>query len=90
VSLLQRQVLEPIFGILDPRTSQAIGFVGGIRGTAELRRGVDSGQYGCAFSMRPTGIAELLEVADAGGIMPPKSTWFEPKLRDGLFSHVLA
>ena len=87
VTLLQKYVLEPIFGIDDPRTSQRINFVGGIRGGAELERLVNSGQYACAFSMFPTSIEDLMAVADAGGIMPPKSTWFEPKLRDGMFCH---
>ena len=89
VTLLQKFVLDPIFGIDDPRTSQRIQFIGGIRGTAELEKLVDSGQGACAFSMYPTGIEELMAIADAGGIMPPKSTWFEPKLRDGMFSHLL-
>jgi uncharacterized protein (DUF1015 family) len=89
VSLLQKHVLEPIFGITDPRTSKRINFVGGIRGTAELEKLVNSGQYACAFSMHPTGIEDLMSVADAGGIMPPKSTWFEPKLRDAMFSHFI-
>lgn len=89
VSLLQRQVLGPLFGIDDPRTSKRIHFVGGIRGTAELSRLVDSGDYACAFSMFPTRMEELLEIADLNGIMPPKSTWFEPKLRDAMFCHLL-
>ena len=89
VSLLQTHVLAPVFGINDPRTSDRIQFVGGIRGTGELERLVDSGEYACAFSMFPTGIADLMAVADAGKIMPPKSTWFEPKLRDGMFCHLL-
>jgi uncharacterized protein (DUF1015 family) len=89
VSLLQNHVLAPVFGIDDPRTSQRINFVGGIRGTAELEKLVNSGEYACAFSMYPTGIEELMAIADAGGIMPPKSTWFEPKLRDGMFCHMI-
>ncbi len=89
VSLLQSEVLEPLFDIQDPRTSQRIAFVGGIRGTAELEKLVDSGEFACAFSMFPTGIEDLMEIADAGGIMPPKSTWFEPKLRDAMFCHLL-
>jgi len=89
VSLLQDHVLEPIFGIDNPRTSHRINFAGGIRGTGELEKLVNSGEYACAFSMYPTGIDELMAIADAGGIMPPKSTWFEPKLRDGMFSHLL-
>ena len=89
VSLLQDRVLSPLFGIHDPRTSKRINFVGGIRGTAELERLVDSGEYVCAFSMNPTSIQDLMDIADQGGIMPPKSTWFEPKLRDAMFSHML-
>ncbi len=89
VTLLQKYVLDPIWGIADPRTSNRIHFVGGIRGTAELERLVNSGEYACAFSMFPTGIEDLMTIADVGGIMPPKSTWFEPKLRDGMFCHLL-
>jgi uncharacterized protein (DUF1015 family) len=89
VELLQNHVLAPVFGIENPRTSNRIHFVGGIRGTAELEKLVDSGAYACAFSMFPTGMDDLMAVADAGGIMPPKSTWFEPKLRDGMFCHML-
>ncbi|MBI5802972.1 MAG: DUF1015 domain-containing protein [Verrucomicrobia bacterium] len=87
VTLLQKLVLDPIFGITDPRTSKRINFVGGIRGTVELEKLVNSGDYACAFSMFPTSIVDLMEIADAGGIMPPKSTWFEPKLRDAMFCH---
>ncbi len=87
VSLLQERVLSPILGIGDPRTDERIDFVGGIRGTAELERLVDSGEFKVAFSMYPTTVAELMDIADAGSIMPPKSTWFEPKLRSGLFVH---
>ncbi len=89
VTLLQKYVLAPIFGIDDPRTSKRINFVGGIRGTAELEKLVNSGEYGCAFSMFPTSILDLMTIADAGGIMPPKSTWFEPKLRDAMFCHTI-
>jgi len=89
VSLLQSQVLSPVFGIGDPRTSQRINFVGGIRGPAELEKLVNSGEYACAFSLFPTSIDDLLTIADAGGIMPPKSTWFEPKLRDAMFCHLI-
>lgn len=89
VSLLQTEILAPLFDIQDPRTSKRISFVGGIRGTAELEKLVDSGEFACAFSMFPTGIEDLMDIADAGGIMPPKSTWFEPKLRDAMFSHLL-
>src|SRR5262245_39252314 len=89
VTLLQKFVLDPIFGITDPRTSKKINFVGGIRGTAELEKLVNSGEYACAFSMFPTSVEDLMAIADAGGIMPPKSTWFEPKLRDAMFCHML-
>jgi len=89
VSILQHQVLDPILGIDDPRTSKRIDFVGGIRGLGELERRVNSGEMAVAFSMYPTSIEELMAIADAGKIMPPKSTWFEPKLRDGLFVHFL-
>jgi uncharacterized protein (DUF1015 family) len=89
VTVLQRQVLAPMFGIDDPRTSKRVNFVGGIRGTAELEKLVDSGEYACAFSMFPTSIEDLMSIADAGGIMPPKSTWFEPKLRDAMFCHMI-
>ncbi|MBR6471767.1 MAG: DUF1015 domain-containing protein [Victivallales bacterium] len=86
VSLLQNQVLQPVLGIENPRTDKRIDFVGGIRGTAELERRVNAGEA-VAFSMYPTSLEQLMDVADANGIMPPKSTWFEPKLRDGLFTH---
>ena len=89
VTLLQKYVLGPLLGIDDPRTSQRIQFVGGIRGTAELEKRVESGAGACAFSMFPTGIEDLTAIADAGGIMPPKSTWFEPKLRDAMFCHLI-
>ena len=89
VTLLQKQILAPVFGIDDPRTSKRINFVGGIRGTAELEKLVNSGEYACAFSMFPTSIEDLMSIADAGGIMPPKSTWFEPKLRDAMFCHLI-
>ncbi len=89
VSLLQDRVLGPILGIADPRTDHRIDFVGGIRGTAELERRVRSGEMALAVSMYPTTLDQLMAVADAGEIMPPKSTWFEPKLRSGLFVHEL-
>jgi len=89
VTLLQNYVLAPIFGIEDPRTSKRLNFVGGIRGAVELENLVNNGQYACAFSLSPTGIEDLMAVADAGGIMPPKSTWFEPKLRDAMFCHMI-
>jgi uncharacterized protein (DUF1015 family) len=89
VTLLQKYVLDPILGIDDPRTSKRIQFVGGIRGTGELEKLVRAGEAACAFSLFPTSIEDLMKIADAGGIMPPKSTWFEPKLRDAMFSHLL-
>lgn len=89
VTLLQKFVLAPIFGIEDQRTSQAIHFVGGIRGASELEKLVNRGEFFCAFSMFPTSIEDLMTIADADGIMPPKSTWFEPKLRDGMFCHMI-
>jgi uncharacterized protein (DUF1015 family) len=89
VSLLQERVLAPLLGIGDPRTDQRIDFVGGIRGTAELERRVRSGEMAIAFSLYPTTMEQLMAVADAGCVMPPKSTWFEPKLRSGLFVHTL-
>ncbi|MEP7227843.1 MAG: DUF1015 family protein [Gemmatimonadales bacterium] len=87
VSLLQDQVLGPILGVGDPRTDKRIDFVGGIRGTAELERRVKSGEMAIAFSLYPTTVDQLMAVSDAGAVMPPKSTWFEPKLRSGLFVH---
>ena len=87
VSLLQDQVLGPILGVGDPRTEKRLDFVGGIRGTAELERRVNSGEMAIAFSLYPTTVDQLMAVSDAGAVMPPKSTWFEPKLRSGLFVH---
>ena len=89
VSILQKNVLTPILGIDDPRTSDRISFVGGIRGLKELERLVDGGKA-VAFAMYPTGLDELMAIADTNNIMPPKSTWFEPKLRSGLFIHKLS
>lgn len=89
VDVLQTAVLEPMLGIKDVRTDKRIDFVGGIRGTKELERLVDSGAYAVAFSLYPVSVRDLMRIADEGGIMPPKSTWFEPKLRDGLLSHLL-
>jgi uncharacterized protein (DUF1015 family) len=89
VSLLQDRLLAPILGIGDPRTDKRIDFVGGVRGLAELERRVASGRDAAAFAMRPTRMEQLMAVADANRLMPPKSTWFEPKLADGLLSHVL-
>jgi uncharacterized protein (DUF1015 family) len=89
VEVLQRSILEPILKIGDPRVDKRIDFVGGIRGTAELERLVTSGRAAVAFSMFSVSVADLMAIADAGGIMPPKSTWFEPKLRDGLLVHLI-
>ena len=89
VSVLSEQILGPILGIADLRRDKRIDFVGGIRGLPELERRVNSGEMAVAFAMFPTQMHELMSVADAGQVMPPKSTWFEPKLADGLVSHVL-
>ena len=89
VSLLQDGLLEPLLGVVDPRTDKRIDFVGGIRGTGELERAVSTGSAAVAFSMAPVTVDQLMAIADAGSIMPPKSTWFEPKLRDGLLSHLI-
>lgn len=89
VSILQNQLLQPILGIDDPRTDKRIDFIGGIRGLGELERRVKAGMA-AAFSMHPTGIDDLMDIADAGQVMPPKSTWFEPKLRSGIFVHKLS
>jgi uncharacterized protein (DUF1015 family) len=89
VSILQNHLLAPLLGIDNPRTDQRIHFVGGIRGNDELVKLVDSGEYAVAFALHPTSIRELIELADQEHIMPPKSTWFEPKLRSGLFVHLL-
>ena len=89
VSLLQDNLLAPILGIGDPRRDERIDFVGGIRGLGELERRVDGGEWRVAFALYPTTMEMLMAVADAGEVMPPKSTWFEPKLADGLVSHVL-
>ena len=90
VSILQNNLLHPILGIGDPRTDKRIDFVGGIRGLNALCERVDSGEMAVAFSMYPTTMEDLMDIADAGAIMPPKSTWFEPKLRSGLFIHKLS
>jgi uncharacterized protein (DUF1015 family) len=87
VSILQDRLLKPVLGIDDPRTSKRIDFIGGIRGTAELEKLVDSGAHAVAFSMYPVTVDQLMAISDADQIMPPKSTWFEPKLRSGLFIH---
>ncbi|PKL36169.1 MAG: DUF1015 domain-containing protein [Spirochaetae bacterium HGW-Spirochaetae-1] len=89
VKILQDHLLEPVLGIGDPRTDNRISFIGGIRGTEELEKLVDSGKYKVAFSLYPTTLIQLMNVSDTDGIMPPKSTWFEPKLRSGLVVHLL-
>jgi uncharacterized protein (DUF1015 family) len=89
VSILQNFLLYPVLGIEDPRTSDRIDFIGGIRGTEELERLVDSGKAAVAFSLYPVSVQDLMNISDAGEIMPPKSTWFEPKLRDGLLTHLI-
>ncbi|MDA3899533.1 MAG: DUF1015 family protein [Spirochaetes bacterium] len=87
VQILQKEILSPLLGIDNPRVSERIDFIGGIRGTDELERIVDSGKFAVAFSMYPTTINQLIEVSDSGLVMPPKSTWFEPKLRSGMVIH---
>jgi len=89
VSILQDQLLAPVLQIMDVRTDRRIDFIGGARGTAELERLVDSGKAAVAFSLYPVSVDDLMRVSDAGEIMPPKSTWFEPKLRDGLLIHLI-
>jgi uncharacterized protein (DUF1015 family) len=89
VSLLQSNLIAPVLGIADPRRDKRIDFVGGIRGLAELEKRVDSGEMALAFALHPTRMEDLMAVADANEVMPPKSTWFEPKLADGLASHAL-
>ena len=89
VSILQNNLLDPVLGIKNPRRDKRIDFVGGIRGTKELERLVDCGEFKLAFSFYPTTIKQLFKVADSGRIMPPKSTWFEPKLESGLVTHLL-
>ena len=89
VSYLQDKLLAPVLGIGDPRTDERISFMGGIRGDAELAAKVDSGENAVAFAMEPVTVEEMMSIADAGAIMPPKSTWFEPKLRSGLFVHTV-
>ncbi len=89
VSLLANELIEPLLGISDPRRDERIDFVGGIRGLAGLEKRVDSGEMSVAFALYPTSMEALMAVADAGEVMPPKSTWFEPKLADGLVSHML-
>ncbi|MCW5906650.1 MAG: DUF1015 domain-containing protein [Chitinophagales bacterium] len=88
VTILQENVLQPLLGINDPRTDKRIDFIGGIRGLKELQRRVDNGEMKVAFALYPVSLKQLMDIADSGNVMPPKSTWFEPKLRDGLFSHL--
>jgi uncharacterized protein (DUF1015 family) len=89
ITILTRNIIEPLLGIADPRTDKRIDFVGGARGLEELEKRVKSGEMAVAFALYPTQMHDLMAVADAGGIMPPKSTWFEPKLADGMVNHVL-
>jgi uncharacterized protein (DUF1015 family) len=89
VSLLAESLLEPVLGIVDPRNDPRIDFVGGARGPEELERRVDSEGWGVAFALYPTSLDDVMRVADEGGVMPPKSTWFEPKLRSGLVVQTL-
>ena len=89
VTLLHRHVIEPIFGVSAPRTDPRIDFVGGGAGADEIQRLVSTGKMAVGFVLYPTQMSDLMAVADAGAIMPPKSTWFEPKLADGMTSHVL-
>jgi uncharacterized protein (DUF1015 family) len=89
VTILQDNVLNPLLAIKDPRTDNRIDFVGGIRGLGELEKRVDSGEMAVAFSLYPVSIQQLFDIADSGNVMPPKSTWFEPKLRDGLLTHLI-
>ncbi len=89
ITLLAKNAIEPVFGVSDPRRDKRIDFVGGGRGLGELERLVSSGAFAAAFALYPTEMCDLMAVADAGAIMPPKSTWFEPKLADGMVSHML-
>ncbi|MGH2646881.1 MAG: DUF1015 domain-containing protein, partial [Ginsengibacter sp.] len=89
ITILQNNLLEPVLGIKDQRTDKRIDFVGGIRGLKELEEKVDSREMKIAFSLYPVSIQQLFDIADSGNVMPPKSTWFEPKLRDGLFTHLI-
>ncbi|UEG51052.1 DUF1015 family protein [Ferruginibacter lapsinanis] len=89
ISILSNNILDPILGIKDQRTDKRIDFVGGIRGLGELEKRVDSGEMAIAFSLHPVTIQQLFDIADSGNVMPPKSTWFEPKLRDGLLTHLI-
>lgn len=89
ISILSGNILDPVLGIKDQRTDKRIDFVGGIRGLGELEKRVDSGEMAVAFSLHSVSIGQLFDIADSGNVMPPKSTWFEPKLRDGLLTHLI-
>jgi uncharacterized protein (DUF1015 family) len=89
VTILSELVLDKLLGIKDQRTDKRIDFVGGIRGLGELEGRVNSGEMAVAFSLHPVSIQQLFDIADSGNVMPPKSTWFEPKLRDGLLTHLI-
>ena len=89
ISILSNNILEPILGIANQRTDKRIDFVGGIRGLTELEKRVNSGEMAVAFSLYPVSLEQLFDIADSGNVMPPKSTWFEPKLRDGLLTHLI-
>ena len=89
VTILQNNILSPLLNIIDQRTDKRIDFVGGIRGLDELEKRVDSGEMKLAISLYPVSIQQLFDIADSGNVMPPKSTWFEPKLRDGLLTHLI-
>ena len=89
ITVLHEDLFQPVLGITDQRTDKRIDFIGGIRGLSELEKRVNSGEMVVAFSIHPVSIQQLFDVADSGNIMPPKSTWFEPKLRDGLLTHLV-
>jgi uncharacterized protein (DUF1015 family) len=89
ITILSENILNPILGIADQRTDKRIDFVGGIRGLQELEKKVNIGEWALAFSIFPVSIQQLFDIADTGNVMPPKSTWFEPKLRDGLLTHLI-
>jgi uncharacterized protein (DUF1015 family) len=88
ITILSENILAPILNITDQRTDKRIDFVGGIRGMKELERRVNSGEMQLAFALYPVSLQQLMDISDSGNVMPPKSTWFEPKLRDGLFCHL--
>jgi uncharacterized protein (DUF1015 family) len=90
VSILHDLIIAPVLGITNPRTDERIDFVGGVKGVEELEKRVNSGEMSVAFSLFPTPIEDLMAISDAGAIMPPKSTWFEPKLQSGIFIHSMS